>query len=133
MKLLHALYESFKNSFGVPAVIVGLVLSLGAFFYAPTDNATIPIKYIVVSIVLVIIGISTLVHFGYTAFFQTGRQLPEVIEALPPSELYKPSVAILLLRESEWFGSEALVSIYRKNSDFEVIRGFQWVPEGELL
>lgn len=128
------IYNSFLRVKGWVLTLVPLILSWLFWSYLPDTNVSLRwIVPVALAVGILCITLFTCIH---TLYHQKKHILPRVIQALRPQPLYKDTLALLLLSPSPLFGQESLVSIFKKNSDFEILIGVGFVSaiqENEMI
>lgn len=76
-----------------------------------------------VFLILLIILLDCVYHLNS----RTKHILPRVVQARPPHAIHSESHCLLLLSASPLFGQDSLVSIYSKESEFEILIGVGFV------
>lgn len=115
------LWKSFNKVWGVPAVVLGLVLAF--VFWQLTPDKTIGIGPFVLVLIFLTIAIITLINLNIE-LYSIAR-----LNSLPSIKLTRKSMQqdgiklILLLEPNEWFSYDSLVTIYKLDNEFEQIFG----------
>ena len=124
MSTWSELYEAFRRIKGWVLGLVGVVLSVIAYEWAATTK--ISLRVLVPILLVTLIAFLTLAD----AFFEARRrrsQLPRVRRAIPPTALYADARAILLVEASDIFSHDAMVSVFTRTNDFELLIGVGFV------
>lgn len=125
MNYFTELYKAFRRSHGPTITTVGFLMSIG-FFYITPDQA-VEFKYLVPIAIILAIIIFTLVDLSL-ALTRSGMNLiPKIRQARECPKLYSNGIAMLLLDPSPIFGVESFVSVYSRETDFEILIGYGFV------
>ena len=98
------LWESFRKSFGIPSVILAIIL--GFIFWKSLPSKTVPLFWVVLCGAFIFILFVTLSNALYE-IYKNKSQLPKVI-----TSIYESNKLIILLRPSDLFSIGTLVSFY---------------------
>ena len=117
--LLQLYLDKVKKFFGIPAVILSLILGFLFWYFKP--EMTVSFGVILPIFLLLIILIIPLVDLLINLYFQNkNKRLPRVLT----SAKYPSGDTVLLLSDSSLFTINSIVSIYYKEDDFEHLIGF---------
>lgn len=117
--LLHLYLEKVRKFFGIPAVILSLIL--GFLFWYLTPELKIKFGVILPIFLILVILIITILSLALELFNQTkNNKLPSVLA----STKYPNGNTVLLLAPSDLFTNNSIVSIYYNEDDFEHLIGF---------
>jgi len=114
-------YESFRRALGWPAVLLGILISVGLWVLDPA--AEVSVKYLVPIGVVAFILVVSSIDLSVRTFRMSAAGLPSVLAGLSPPANIESAAGILLLSATNELSHDALVSIYRKENDFEVLFG----------
>lgn len=117
--LLQLYFDKIKKFFGIPAVILSLILGFLFWYLKPelmvSVGAILPIFLVLV--ILIIPLIDLLIYLYHQ---NKNKRLPKVLA----STKYPSGDTVLLLSESNLFTNNSIVSIYNNEDDFEHLIGF---------
>jgi hypothetical protein len=111
------LYASFTRINGWLFGTVGLVVSVGAFFFGPDTKVVVGWLVALAAVASVFLGV--LSDAAYSGWKSSRQALPGVRKALVPPQNYPGIVKVLIVDSSDLFGVDALVSIYVKEDEYE--------------
>lgn len=118
---IEVLWTSFKKMWGIPATVLGVILSFLMWHFTPDKTITLLFFFIVVYI-LIIIGL-TFFDSSLTTYKLSNNVIPKILLARNSST--KPDAAPLcLLEPSNLFSYDTSVSAYYLDDDgFELLIG----------
>lgn len=123
--MFKEIYQSFLRTKGFVLGILPLAIAWLLWVYQP--DAAVKIKWAIPLIALFLIIIVVLLDCIYHLNNQAKHILPRVLQAREPHAIHSESHCLLLLSESPLFGQDSLVSIYSRESDFEILIGVGFV------
>lgn len=116
-KFNQELYQSFKNAFGFPVIIISFVMTI--FMYVTDNTYSIRITWLISIAATGFIFIAAMFDLSYRMYEKTKKPLPKVISIKPPTQLYESAEAIIIIEPSELFGYELLVSVYLNDDGYD--------------
>jgi hypothetical protein len=115
----HLLWESFRRVWGVPAVVLALILTVVFWFYPPATQ--LPLGPVVIVFICSFIILAVFADLAYRASTRLIRPLPKVVHGRGP---IGNEILLCLLEPSELFSYNLAVSFYFiDNSGFERLIG----------
>ena len=117
--LFQLYFDKIKKFFGIPAVILSLILGLLFWYFKPELMISFGVV-LPIFLVLVIMTIPLIDLLFYLYFQNKNKRLPKVLA----STKYPNGDTVLLLTESNLFTNNSIVSIYYNEDDFEYLIGF---------
>lgn len=124
-RLCEEIYAAFKRVNGYALGAIGIIVSLVPYMW--DMNKTFSIKLLLPLGVILVITLVVLFDFSIHCFQRMTTKSPRVRRALPPQPLYQGTILTLLLDASDLFGTNAMVSIYRRHEEYEVLIGIGFV------
>lgn len=121
---MSELYKAFRRTNGFILTLIGLLFSFVMWFWKP--SASVPLWVIVLIVIVLAIVVVTLADALFESLKRSSR-LPRVCKAIQPVALYGDARAILLVDASDLFSHDAMVSVFSRMNDFEVLIGTGFV------
>ena len=124
-RLFEEIYDAFKRVNGYALGAIGLIISIVPYIW--DMNKTFSIKFLLPLGVILVITVIVLFDFSIHCFKNMTAKSPRARRALPPQPLYEGTILTLLIDPSDLFGTDAMVSIYRRHEEYEVLIGIGFV------
>lgn len=116
------LYDSFRSTYGPFISLIGIILVFVGYYIVPSSE-TISAKHVLLIFVVLLYVNFIFIHAAYIAHKNNRVLLPAVKYSSAPPIAYQPSVALLLLEDSELFSYDAIVGVYKSENEIEQLIG----------
>ncbi|MBK7023028.1 MAG: hypothetical protein IPH41_05785 [Sulfuritalea sp.] len=112
------LYDSFIRVNGWLVGLVGLIFSVGSFFFIKPDT-TVAIGWLISTVIVAILVLVVAMDAAYVAWRSLKRGLPDVRRSLAPPAAYDGIDLLLLVDPSDLFAVDAMIAVYVNEDDYE--------------
>jgi hypothetical protein len=120
------IYNSFRRIHGFSFSFLSFVFAMVPIYFDLKE--TFSIKICIPIIIAFFWIFAILFDFGWHCFQRVTNRTPKVIRGITPIAPYKnQAVATLLLEASDLFGTDSVVSVYRRDDDYERFIGSGFV------
>ncbi len=115
--MIRLLYESWVRTRGSLLAVIGLIVSVVAYYVIGDWNLIGKITFPLLIIVSVCCAVS------FDAFIVSSNKvlLPKIIRVIPAHKPYNNHSCILVTESCPLFGHDSYVTVYRKDSECEIM------------